>query len=134
MRSSPDRTGRTLLTLGTGLWVASIALATVTAHGKPAVQRDRGWWQVPDRVTVPARGQAARTAIAPAQNPQTESVTQPVRDLLEGARLFDLETFGGNGRTCLTCHSRETGTVFAVRCQDPLSPRPRRSALRSRRQ
>ena len=49
--------------------------------------------------------------IAPAQNPQTESVTQPVRDLLEGARLFDLETYGGNGRTCLTCHSRETGTV-----------------------
>jgi cytochrome c peroxidase len=26
-------------------------------------------------------------------------------------RLFERETFGGNGRTCLTCHSRETGTV-----------------------
>lgn len=29
----------------------------------------------------------------------------------EGQRLFERETFGGNGRTCLTCHSRETGTV-----------------------
>ncbi len=31
--------------------------------------------------------------------------------LHEGRRLFERETFGGNGRTCLTCHSRETGTV-----------------------
>ena len=29
----------------------------------------------------------------------------------EGRRLFDHETFGGNGRTCLTCHSEATGTV-----------------------
>jgi cytochrome c peroxidase len=42
--------------------------------------------------------------------------------------LFELETFNGNGRTCLTCHSRETGTVspldaqrrFAINRQDPL--------------
>ncbi|NNF67045.1 MAG: hypothetical protein HKM98_06010, partial [Gammaproteobacteria bacterium] len=29
----------------------------------------------------------------------------------EGRRLFDEETFGGNGRTCLTCHSESTGTL-----------------------
>ena len=29
---------------------------------------------------------------------------------LDGNKLFDRETFGGNGRTCLTCHSKETGT------------------------
>ena len=29
---------------------------------------------------------------------------------LDGKKLFDKETFGGNGRTCLTCHSKETGT------------------------
>ena len=29
----------------------------------------------------------------------------------DGRRLFERETFGGNGRTCLTCHSRKTGTV-----------------------
>ncbi|HUG97973.1 MAG TPA: hypothetical protein VMQ83_02200 [Gammaproteobacteria bacterium] len=28
----------------------------------------------------------------------------------EGERLFTEETFGGNGRTCETCHSRKTGT------------------------
>jgi hypothetical protein len=28
-----------------------------------------------------------------------------------GKNLFERETFGGNGRTCLTCHSQETGTV-----------------------
>ncbi|MFN2316891.1 MAG: hypothetical protein ABR602_09425, partial [Gemmatimonadales bacterium] len=29
----------------------------------------------------------------------------------EGERLFDVETFGGNGRTCGTCHMKETGTI-----------------------
>ena len=31
--------------------------------------------------------------------------------VLDGKRLFENETFGGNGRTCLTCHSKDTGTV-----------------------
>jgi len=31
--------------------------------------------------------------------------------VLEGKRLFELETFGGNGRTCQTCHSQATGTA-----------------------
>ena len=111
MRSSPDRTGRTLLTLGIGLWVASIALTTLTAHAKSDVQPRRGWWRAGDRLAVLARAGSTRTAMTATQNQQSESFTQPVRDLLEGARLFDRETFGGNGRTCLTCHSRETGTV-----------------------
>lgn len=46
----------------------------------------------------------------------------------DGKQLFEQETFGGNGRTCLTCHSRETGTVsprdaqkrFVANRQDPL--------------
>lgn len=45
-----------------------------------------------------------------------------------GKRLFERETFGGNGRTCRTCHSRETGTVspedaqqrFVLDPDDPL--------------
>jgi cytochrome c peroxidase len=49
-------------------------------------------------------------------------------DFVKGRRLFERETFGGNGRTCLTCHSRETGTVspqdaqqrFAANPADPL--------------
>ena len=35
-------------------------------------------------------------------------------DFLKARQLFERETFGGNGRTCLTCHSRETGTVSPV--------------------
>ena len=30
---------------------------------------------------------------------------------LDGKKLFDKETFGGNGRTCHTCHSKDTGTL-----------------------
>src|SRR6476620_11412627 len=45
-----------------------------------------------------------------------------------GRRLFEKETFGGNGRTCRTCHSSATGTVspddaqarFAANPNDPL--------------
>jgi cytochrome c peroxidase len=46
----------------------------------------------------------------------------------DGQRLFEEATFGGNGRTCLTCHSSATGTVspedaqrrFLANPQDPL--------------
>jgi cytochrome c peroxidase len=30
---------------------------------------------------------------------------------LKGKKLFEQETFGGNGRTCRTCHSKRTGTL-----------------------
>jgi cytochrome c peroxidase len=30
---------------------------------------------------------------------------------LDGRKLFDEEIFGGNGRTCATCHSKDTGTL-----------------------
>jgi cytochrome c peroxidase len=36
----------------------------------------------------------------------------------EARRLFEQETFGGNGRTCLTCHSKKTGTVSPEDAQD----------------
>ena len=35
----------------------------------------------------------------------------------DGKRLFERETFGGNGRTCSTCHTRETGTVSPADAQ-----------------
>jgi cytochrome c peroxidase len=46
----------------------------------------------------------------------------------DGQQLFERETFGGNGRTCATCHSRATGTVspsdaqarFQANPNDPL--------------
>ena len=45
----------------------------------------------------------------------------------EGRRLFEEETFGGNGRTCATCHSRTTGTVSPADAEqrfadDPADP------------
>lgn len=48
--------------------------------------------------------------------------------ILEGQRLFAQGTFGGNGRTCQTCHSAGTGTVspedaekrFQQKPDDPL--------------
>jgi cytochrome c peroxidase len=36
---------------------------------------------------------------------------------LTGRHLFESETFGGNGRTCRTCHSRDTGTVSPADAQ-----------------
>ncbi len=43
---------------------------------------------------------------------------------LEGQRLFEEETFGGNGRTCATCHSRETGTFSPADAQARLIANP----------
>jgi cytochrome c peroxidase len=58
------------------------------------------------------------------------SMSVPVRGEgdRDGRQLFERETFGGNGRTCLTCHSRKTGTVspadararFLANPHDPL--------------
>jgi cytochrome c peroxidase len=59
---------------------------------------------------------------------QGEEAEPRVSHQRSGRHLFERETFGGNGRTCLTCHSRETGTVspkdararFAANPHDPL--------------
>ena len=42
----------------------------------------------------------------------------------EGRRLFDEETFQGNGRTCLTCHSVKTGTFSPEDAQKRLAADP----------
>jgi hypothetical protein len=49
------------------------------------------------------------------------------RRLRAGRKLFDVETFGGNGRTCRTCHSNRTGTfspedALARLAEDPNDP------------
>ena len=45
----------------------------------------------------------------PPPPPPPPAPSEPL--LTMGQRLFDTETFGGNGRTCATCHMRETGTI-----------------------
>jgi cytochrome c peroxidase len=39
--------------------------------------------------------------------------------------LFERETFGGNGRTCLTCHNRGTGTLSPEQAQERFANNPR---------
>lgn len=42
----------------------------------------------------------------------TNGLGQDERGLeLDGKKLFEKATFGGNGRTCRTCHSKDTGTL-----------------------
>src|SRR5215470_19740680 len=42
----------------------------------------------------------------------------------EGKRLFEFETFGGNGRTCRTCHSKTTGTLSPADVQQLFKTHP----------
>ena len=42
----------------------------------------------------------------------------------EGRRLFEEETFGGNGRTCATCHSARTGTFSPADARRRLAKNP----------
>ena len=42
----------------------------------------------------------------------------------EGQRLFDHETFGGNGRTCRTCHSGDDGTINPIEVVERLTENP----------
>jgi hypothetical protein len=50
-------------------------------------------------------------ACDPALLPPGEAEACRVARRLEGRRLFEEETFGGNGRTCETCHSDRDGTI-----------------------
>ena len=64
--------------------------------------------------------------VAPDCDPASSEQCRKSR-LQEGRRLFDVETFGGNGRTCRTCHSKKTGTfspaeTLARLIEDPNDP------------
>jgi cytochrome c peroxidase len=45
-------------------------------------------------------------------------------EFFRGRQLFERETFDGNGRTCLTCHSRATGTVSPQEAQHRFALNP----------
>src|SRR5262245_28507391 len=95
------------------LSVSVLALATLAANTARPLDK-RGWRQARGRLTAPVRAQAAQAPAAVSQSLTLDHLSldgNAVRDFLEGRRLFEEETFRGNGRTCLTCHSRETGTV-----------------------
>jgi hypothetical protein len=98
-------------------------LVTLTAHGRPEPGQ-RGWWQARDWRDVMARSEAVRSVPSATTTPRPESAGQSLSDFFEGERLFDRETFGGNGRTCLTCHSRETGTVSPSQARERFRKNP----------
>jgi hypothetical protein len=100
-----------------GVWCVSVfcaAFVTLTARTDTTSLKNRSWWQARGALTIPRQVQVAQSEVQAGQSilpGHLPSPPQSVRDFLEGQRLFERETFGGNGRTCLTCHSRETGTV-----------------------
>lgn len=90
------------------------ALTTVSAYHAPQSRQIDGWYR--NRPTRTALAARQAPGAAPALTAETiggpvSSGLGPIRDFLEGRRLFERETFGGNGRTCQTCHSDRTGTV-----------------------
>ena len=93
MRDWKLRVPSGLLCAAVMLW----AFTSVSAYHEPSPRPAQGWFQN--------------------KNIQVNALPAPVGgqgligDLLEGRRLFERETFGGNGRTCETCHSQDTGTV-----------------------
>ena len=103
---------------------------TTLAHTESLAGNRAGWFQA----KYTREGVAAALArygrqpsrIAPRLN--RSAAPAAVSAIQEGRRLFDHETFAGNGRTCKTCHSEETGTVsprdaqlrFTQNANDPL--------------
>ncbi|MDQ3263845.1 MAG: hypothetical protein M3Y59_09310 [Myxococcota bacterium] len=82
-----------------------------------------------------ACGESSLTVQDPGSDPDTlmaelssELSWSEAQSLLRGAKVFTTEKFGGNDRTCVTCHSLSTGTVtpaeanrrFARDRRDPL--------------
>lgn len=75
------------------------------------------------RTLVPALALAACTG--PTTGGERAALSHD--DEHEGKRLFDHETFGGNGRTCRTCHSVSNGTLTLAQiasrfAEDPTGP------------
>lgn len=60
---------------------------------------------------------------------EVEAISQELRNgggghQLDGKRLFEKETFGGNGRTCSTCHLKDTGTISPAEVQKAFRKNP----------
>src|SRR5215467_2832438 len=49
----------------------------------------------------------------------------------DGEELFDKQTFSGNGRTCVTCHSEKTGTFSIDEAQQRFAKNPNDTLFRA---
>jgi cytochrome c peroxidase len=54
--------------------------------------------------------------------PATEHTAREISN--EGRQLFEHETFGGNGRTCRTCHSQANGTLTLTQIDERFAEDP----------
>ena len=101
------------------LLMLALAFAAGVLTGRAQDEQRRG-----ERV----ESESPQSRQAPGDEDQDTEARHGVGRRRDGKRLFERETFCGNGRTCLTCHSRETGTVspadallrFNTNPQDPL--------------
>ena len=102
------RTGRPCLALilGTLVLIASTSAALIGASGTVEHQPQIGFDCDPSRLSGPLK------------------VLCLAKRVEEGRRLFEEETFGGNGRTCDTCHSARTGTFSPKDAQRRLARNP----------
>ncbi len=71
-----------------------------------------------------ACGESSLTVEDPGSDPDTlmaelssELSWSEAQSLLRGAKVFTTEKFGGNDRTCVSCHSLTTGTVTPAEAQ-----------------
>ena len=72
-------------------------------------------------------GTAALTtalAWAPPGSTRLAGIPLSAAEMSDGQRLFDHETFGGNGRTCRTCHSGADGTIDPAEVAERLAEDP----------
>src|SRR4029453_11840585 len=81
-----------------------------TTRRRPAARR-MTTWTVAALCGGAAWAAATWLALEPPGLNRVSPVTVSAAELPEGQRLFDHETFGGNGRTCRTCHSGADGTI-----------------------
>lgn len=88
---------------------ATLSSAVVLVFVTTSVTAQRTRAVAPPRPAAPAVPSIALdckpTALPPAEADRCRKARHD-----EGQRLFESETFGGNGRTCETCHSKATGT------------------------
>ena len=73
-------------------------------------------------------GLLAAAVSAFAQDERTEDRQGQARN---GKFLFEKETFGGNDRTCVACHSKKTGTVSIDEIQERFAKDPDDTLFRS---
>jgi cytochrome c peroxidase len=113
--------------------------ATAQASGEPPPSEtaDAGAPDASAPAAFPSASVSADDSASPSAAPSTSQSTSAAvsasasaatqLEALEAQRLFNQEEFGGNGRTCLTCHGAATGTidpaeVEALYAADPTGP------------